>query len=411
MILDGAADEPCNVLGDKTPLEAAKTPFLDSIAKKSKINYCFTVKEGVAPESSSAVVSLLGYDYQMAPRGPLEAMGARIPFKKGDLVLRCNFATVDDLNKSSTILDSRAGRTLTTKEARVLAKAINVGVKSDYPFEFYPTREHRGVLVFKGGFSDNISNADPFYGEGSAKNVLHPKMVWAKALDEDDGSDLSAEIVNRFIRMSHEVLDKHPTNVSRGKKGLYSANMLICRDAGNEVVKFKKIKGKWMALGYNPLEIGIAKSVGMDLYTFRYPKLKSIDIYGNLYKGLRKSIKYAIKMLKKYENKQDYFYIHFKETDIPGHDNKPLDKLKMIEMIDYYFFSFMTNFLKGRKLVVTADHTTSCRKKAHTADAVPVLYYSGIGENNETARFTEKDGLNGKKIIGKNLLEKTFFAD
>src|SRR3989338_4871596 len=98
VIMDGVADQPCSVLNGKTPLEAAKTPNLDEIAKKSRIDHCYPIKEGIAPESSSAVVSLFGQDYNFAPRGPLEAMGAGIKFKKGDLVLRCNFATIDDLD-------------------------------------------------------------------------------------------------------------------------------------------------------------------------------------------------------------------------------------------------------------------------------------------------------------------------
>ena len=124
VILDGVADLPCSVLGDKTPLEYAKTPNLDEIANKSRIDYCFTVKEGVAPQSSSAIVSLLGYDPNFAPRGQIEAHGIGVKLKNGDLAFRCNFATIEGLDNLN-IIDRRAGRTLTTKEAKILAKAIN----------------------------------------------------------------------------------------------------------------------------------------------------------------------------------------------------------------------------------------------------------------------------------------------
>src|SRR3972149_11950357 len=110
VILDGVADLPCSVLGEKTPLESAKTPHLDEIAKKSRIDYCFTVKEGIAPESSAAVVSLLGYDPNFAPRGPIEARGLGIKLKNGDLAMRCNFATINDLTNLN-ILDIRTDRT------------------------------------------------------------------------------------------------------------------------------------------------------------------------------------------------------------------------------------------------------------------------------------------------------------
>lgn len=412
VILDGAADEACSTLGMKTPLEAAKTPNLDFLAEKSKIDYCYPVKQGVAPESSSAMVSLLGYNSNFAPRGMLEAQGKKIKLTRGDLALRVNFATIDDFN-SGNILDSRAGRTLTTKEAKILAMAINKKVKLPFKFDFYPTLQHRGIVVFRGGFSDNISNADPFYSGGNSVNKISHKFQFSKPLDDDSESKLASELVNNFIRKSHEVLDKHPLNISRAKKGLYAANILLCRDAGSEPIRFKKLKGSWMGLAYMPLEKGIIRATKMDLHTFAYPKMKGMDVYGNLYTGIKKAIKNSIKMLKKNRNKYDYFYIHIKETDIPGHDNKPFDKVKMLEILDKRFFSFLKNFVikNGVKLVVTSDHVTSCRLKAHSAGPVPVLYYDPSVEfDKKERRFTEEEGLNGKKIIGRKLLEKTLFS-
>lgn len=406
VIMDGVADEPCQILGHATPLQAAKTPNLDWFAGKGKIDYCYPIKEGIAPESSSAVVSLLGYDYRIAPRGPLEAVGAGFKIAKGDLAFRCNFATIDDI-KDGNILDSRAGRTLSTKETWELAKSINEGVKLPFKFEFHPTYGHRGVLIFRGGFSDNISNADPFYSNGVASGGK-PKVVFSKALDDEDDSKLSAELLNSFIRQTHTILDKHPVNVARVRKGLYSANFLLCRDAGNSLPNFKKLNGKWMALGYMPLEKGIAKASKMDLYTFNYPSMKGIDAYAHLYAGLNKALKRAVKMIRWNYKKYDYFYVHFKETDIPGHDNKPLDKVKMIEMIDRRFFGFLRWFLekKGGKLVVTSDHTTSSRMKMHSDKPVPVLTYPNPSRKTGEWRFTEEEGLKGRRITGRKLLQE-----
>src|SRR3989344_2602629 len=404
IILDGAADEPISALGNKTPLEVAKTPHLDEIAEKSRIDHCYTVKEGVAPESSSAVVSLLGYDPNNVPRGPLEAIGAGMYLKKGDLVFRTNFATIDDL-KDGNILDRRAGRTLTTKEARKLAREVNENVKLPFKFEFLPTIQHRGVLVFRGGFSDNISNADPGYGKGFVLNTQGSKIVFPKPLDDEDDSKLSADLVSSFMRHSFEVLEKSKINEERSRKGLYPANFILCRDAGSEIIRLKKMKGKWLALGYMPLEIGIARVAGMNVYKFRYPKMKKIDVYSTLYAGLYRAIKYAVRMLKWNKNKYDYFYIHIKETDTPGHDGNYKDKVKMIELIDERFFSFLKNFIGDARLVITADHTTSCKRNAHTDQPVPVLIYPE--EKHEKKRFIETEGLKGKKIMGRKLLEET----
>ena len=405
VIIDGVADEACSVLGDKTPLDFAKTPNLDEIAKKSKIDHCYTVKKGVAPESSTAIVSLFGYEPNFVPRGPLEAQGVGIKLKNGDLALRCNFGTIDNLTNLN-LLDRRAGRTLTTEEARILAKAINENVKLPFKFEFYVSIQHRGLLVIRGGFSDNITNADPEYG-GFGVSKGGEKFVFSESLDDEDDSKLSSELINGFVRQSFQVLDKHPINVARVKKGLFPANVILCRDAGSSSLRLKKLPGKWMGLGYMPLEIGIGESIGMSIYKFKYPKLKGIDVYGNLYDGLEDAVKYAKKMLWWYKNKYDYFYIHFKETDIPGHDNKPLDKVKMIEMIDKDFFSYLKKFIGNSKLIVTADHSTPCRKKMHSSDPVPVLIYPS--EKGSGKRFTEKDSMTGRKLMGRNLLKNTLF--
>ena len=412
VVLSGVSDEPSRLLGQITPLQAAKTPNFDELAKQSKLDYCFSVKEGVVPESSSAAVSLLGYDPNFISRGSLEAIGSGIDLKPGDLALMTNFATIDGFD-TKNILDRRAGRTLTWKEARILAKAINQKVKLPYKFEFKPTQHHRGVLVVKGGFSDNITGIDPSHdNNGMVITNSSGKFNFSKAMDDDDESKLAADVVNNFIKQSHEILDKHPLNINRVKKGLYSANFILCRGAGSELPKIKKIKGDWMALGYNSLDSGIAKYLKMNLYRVGYPSLKGLDVYSNLNTGLKKAIKHSIKMLKKYKAKHDYFYINFRELNSAGLDNKPLEKVKMIELLDRRFISFLNGFVRKNnlKLVITGDHTTSSKRKSHMDLPVPVLFYSDDNEKSQEKRFTEEQAILGRKISGRKLLERTLFS-
>jgi len=105
-------------------------------------------------------------------------------------------------------------------------------------------------------------------------------------------------------------------------------------------------------------------------------------------------------------------YIHFKETDVPGHDNKPLEKKNLLEIIDKEFFSFLTKYAEKSKvqIIVTADHSTPCKMKTHTSDPVPVLVFnpSEKGDNLDFNEGNSKKGSLGK-IFGKNLLKKTGF--
>lgn len=401
VILDGVADLPCGELGGKTPLEAAKTKHLDWMASHGKVGHCYTIKKGVIPESSSAVISLLGYDPDKAPRGILEAVGGGVPFRSGDLVLRTNFATSDETG--GIVIDRRVGRTLTTKEARELGNAVNEQVRLRGQFHFYPLIHHRGVVVFKGGFSDMISNVDPDYGFGVGKSKQSNVIKYSEALDDEENSEYSAGLLNQFVRGAHEVLKNHEINKNRVKRGLLPANFILCRDAGTETLRMKPLSGEWCALGYMPLEIGIAKSAGMDVVSFPYPPLKG-EAYENLHEGLDRALKAAKVMIEDHKDKYDYFYVHIKETDVPGHDGLPKEKVKMIEKIDATLFAYLSELAKeGKKIVITADHTTACRVRGHTADAVPVLVCDGNGKKQ---RFTERQGKKGKGIMPGKILNE-----
>src|SRR5439155_20721863 len=146
VILDGLGDEPHPDHDGRTPLQAAKTPNLDSLARRGRNGIVVTVGEGIAPESDIAVFAILGYDphTQHAGRGPLEALGAGLEMRDGDLAWRANFATLDS---DGTIVDRRAGRDLSTDEAKALADAVNDGVRLEGSIgTLLATSEHRGVL-------------------------------------------------------------------------------------------------------------------------------------------------------------------------------------------------------------------------------------------------------------------------
>jgi 2,3-bisphosphoglycerate-independent phosphoglycerate mutase len=373
VILDGLGDLPLKQLGDKTPLEAAEMPNLDFLATRGQMGYMWSVRQGFVPESDEAVVSIFGNDLINSSRGQLEARGAGLKLTRGDLALRANFATIESLS-SGKILDRRVGRTLTTSEAEILGKALN---KINLPckFEFKSTNQHRAALVLKGGFSDNITGNDYTYTKGQATSA---DMIGTfKPLDEDENSVYTANILKEFVDKAYEVLNNHPVNEERRKKGLMPANFLLMRGAGIETPKLKFYK-KWMAINYMPLEKGFAKVCGMENFSFEYPKLKGLDAYSNLWEGLKKACEFAEKMIKKNFKDFDYAYVHIKETDLPGHDNKPFEKKHMLEYIDKTFFKFLSSFAPPNKIkvVVTGDHSTPCKLKAHSADPVPVLFYN-----------------------------------
>ena len=407
VILDGVGDLPNKLLGDKTPLESANIPNLDFFATRGELGYMYPVKPEFIPESDEAIVSIFGNELISSTRGQLEARGTNIKLIRGDLALRVNFATVDNY-QNGNIIDRRAGRTLTTAEAEILAKALNK-IKLSSNFTFKPTIQHRAILVFKGGFSDMISGNDYNYNQGKFRSI--DKIGSCKPLDDDENSQYTCNVVNEFLEKAHEVLENHPINEERKKRGLMPANFLLVRGAGIELPKLKFYKN-WLSVAYMPLEIGFAKVSGMEVFSFDYPKLKKLDVYQNLYEGLAEVCEFSIKCLKRNYDRFDYAYIHIKETDLPGHDNKPLEKKEMIEYVDKTLFKFLKGFAPARKIniVVTADHSTPCKLKAHSADFVPVLFYNDSLPREK--KFCESECRKGSlgRIIGKELLKVVKFV-
>lgn len=391
IILDGVSDIPHPLLKEKTPLESAETPNLDFLAGNSEIGLMYPVKPKFTPESDEAIISLFGNSLISSSRGQLEAKGADLDLKRGDLAFRVDFGTIDNL-KFGNILDRRAGRTLTTLEAQDLAKSINK-IQLSTGFIFEPTIQHRAVLVLKGGFSDAVSGNDFSYSGGKFKE--QKKIQLCEPLDEEDLANYTSKILNEFLEKSFEVLNNHPVNKERKKKGLLPANYLFIRGAGIEPPKLKQYPN-WISLSYMPLEIGFSKLSGMKVVSFNYPPLNSLNVYENLRDGLKKACEFFIKNLKKYYKKFDYIYIHIKETDLPGHDDKPIEKRLMIEYIDKTLFGFLRKVAERdstMKIVVTADHTTACILRGHSFHPVPVLLYNH--SHFKKKRFCEKDAKNG----------------
>ena len=397
--IDGMGDLPIAELGNKTPLEAAKTPNLDFLAKNGKMGLMYTVKKGVAPESDVAVISLLGYDpfKYSTGRGVIEAIGAGLDMVDGDLSLRCNFAT---LGKGKEIIDRRVKRTLTTEEAAELSEAVNKKVKLEScpaTFTFKSTLGHRAVLLFKSKahcLSGRITNSDPAYSyvNGIGEATPDAEMVLKKSEPMDDTEEAcnAANLVNEFIAKTHKVWENHPVNKKRAAEGKLKANCVLTRDAGSQLPKFFNINERYnvnfAALADMHAERGIAHLAGMQATLLPPPS-------GDLEKDCTIRVKKLLDILPSH----DCFYIHLKGPDEPGHDGNCQLKTKIIAAIDKYFFGPLLKeiALENHMFCVTCDHATPCALKVHSDTPVPVLISGGKLTNETIGKFSEKNCANG----------------
>jgi 2,3-bisphosphoglycerate-independent phosphoglycerate mutase len=400
VVLDGASDRPGS---EMTPLEAARTPHLDALARKGALGMLYTVGKGIAPESDAGVFSLLGYDPldTHLSRGVVEALGADVRFHDGDLALRAGFATLE----GDKLTDRRAGRYLLTEEARELGEALNekLRLKEGVDFEFKPTVGHRAVVVFRSSsfkFSSNISNFDPGYVRKGNISIAQPgkgryEIPKSEALDGTEEAIRTAALVNEFGFKTRQILDHHSANEKRRREGKLPANFVLMRDAGTAKPRVLAFGEKWglraLMIADLPAELGIGRLLGMSVAEL--PSGTSQD-------GYRKRAELVLREAGKF----DFVYVHLKGPDEPGHDGLFELKKRRIEEIDEGFFSALwERGALGRMVVcVTCDHSTPWREKGHSDDPVPFLVAGGLVEADGSERFTEGQGMKG----GLGMLER-----
>lgn len=392
-------DIPTKSLGNKTPLETAETPNMNALASSGQTGLMYTVRKGVAPESDVAVISLLGYDpfKYSTGRGVIEAVGAGLNMKDGDLALRCNFAT---LGEGKNLLDRRVARSLTTKEANELSKAAMEQVKLEsYPatFEFKSTLGHRAVAVIRSKakpLSSKISNSDPAYaiinGLGVAQEKVEMVLKTVEPLENTEAAKVSAGLVNELINKTHDLWNNHPINKKRADEGKLKANVMLTRDASDSLPKLfnvsKHYDVKFAALADMQVERGIATLAGMDSTLLPPPS-------GDLQHDYDLRVKALLDILPKY----DCFYIHLKGPDEPGHDGNCELKTKIISAVDKYFFGPLLKqiSLKDNLICITTDHATPCSLKVHSDTPVPILVSGKALGKEKIVKFSEKNCATG----------------
>ncbi len=388
VILDGLGDSKYEELGNKTPLEYAKSPKMDELAEEGVNGIMYPIRKGIAPESDEAMFSLLGYDPFKCHtgRGVLEAIGANVPVKKNDLVLRVNFVSV------SKGMIQAIEPNVSEQRLKKLANFLNENIRFERKIEFkmHHTVGHRGVLIARGrNFSSNISNSHPGYkkiqGNVTSAQTIKGKVLRVRkirALDKTGKSEFTAKTVNEYLRKAHELLKTHQINT------------LLLRGASVGAPDIKKLKQKWLLLADMPVENAIGKLSGMNVID------KPTDL------------KETAKLILRQKDKYDCVYVQIKGPDKHGHLGNVKGKVKAIEKIDKDFFGYILRRLDLDKttVCVTADHSTECRKMAHSGLPVPVLIHNGK-DKDDIDSFSEtkaRKGNLGTLNNGIKLFEKLF---
>src|SRR5579872_1010747 len=157
IIPDGCADEPQSVLGGRTPLQAARVPNMDEIARLGVVGRSDNVPASMPSGSDVATMSLFGYDplkYHTG-RAPLEAAAQGIELGPDDWAIRCNLVTI--LNGVMTRftagqIPNDLSRQLIDDLQRCLASR---------ELEFYSGVSYRNLLVYRAGRGTRVQSGHP----------------------------------------------------------------------------------------------------------------------------------------------------------------------------------------------------------------------------------------------------------
>ncbi len=355
VVMDGVGDIATKATGFMTPLEAAKTPNLDALAKIGAQGRMIPVAPGITPGSGPGHLGLFGYDpieYQVG-RGVIEALGLGMELQAGDIAARANFCTLD---AKGIVTDRRAGR-VATEVTEELCALLSSKVKQagDAEVIIQPGKGHRFVVIFRGkGLEGPLTDADP-NREGlpiPTVGPTNPKSVKQKK---------AAALVADFYRQALPVL--------AGKK---PANGFLLRGIAHQpaIPTVQERYGLRAAcIAVYPMYKGLAQLVGMK-------KIEGPQTIADQFR----------RYLAEFDN-FDYFFIHFKYTDMYGEDGNFEAKKKAIEDFDAALPILLEK--KPDVLAITGDHSTPAAMKGHSWHPQPVLLVSDCSGSDKLERFTE----------------------
>lgn len=390
---DGMADEPISSLGDKTPLEYAHTPAMDSLSRKGEIGMVHTIPEGMKPGSDTANLSVIGYDPKIyySGRSPLEALSIGVPMKDTDIALRCNIVTISEDEKpfeEKTIIDHSSSE-ISTEDCAVLLEAVKQELeKEDY--HFYVGTSYRHCLIWEKG---QVVELTPPH------DVL--EQVIGQYLPED-------EILRNMMKRSHEILKHHPLNIERKKQGLNPANCCWFWGAGTkpQLSDFQEKTGKkGIMISAVDLLKGIAVGAGMAVVEVE-------GANGGLHTNYEGKTKAAVKAL--CEDGYDFAYIHVEAPDEMGHQGSVERKVQAIEYLDERVIAPLVAELDSRavdyRILILPDHPTPIRVRTHTSDNVPYLLYDSTFQKESSWKYNEREALESGSLMekGHQLIDKLF---
>ncbi len=388
LVGDGMADYPLKELGERTPLEAARTPNMDFIAKHGRLGRIKTIPAKMPPGSDVAAVSIFGYDPKKyyTGRGPLEAANLGVEVGDNDVAFRCNLITAS----ADTLVDYSAGH-ISSKESSSIMKFIDQKL-GDVRFKFYPGVSYRHLLLVKNGVEEGLDELI----------TVPPHDISGQKIPKHLPKGKGAAVIIKLMESSRRILDTHEINQVRLDLKENPANMIWLWGQGRKpgMPEFKEKYGvSGSVISAVDLIKGLGKILGLDVINVR----GATGYYDTDYSAKARA---ALKSLEE----KDFVLVHVEAPDEAGHNGDLREKIMAIERFDQLIVGEILAAFKRKKsfrILVLPDHATPISLRTHTADVVPfgvfghnVIGRGFLGYNEKEAEKSELYFENGFELMG-----------
>ncbi|MDD4564696.1 MAG: cofactor-independent phosphoglycerate mutase [Eubacteriales bacterium] len=398
LIPDGAGDEEIAMLGNKTPLQAAKINYMDQLAQRGMVGLVRTIPPGIEPGSDAANLSVMGYDpaTYLTGRSPLEAVSMGIEMSDTDVAFRTNLVTLKGAgNYEDLIVDDHSAGEITSEESHILIEYID-GKFGTKLMRFHPGVSYRHAMI--------IHNGSLGYTLTPPHDILNQRV--GDHLPKGEGS----EFITKMMKESYELLRSHPVNLERIRKGLNAANSIWIWGQGKRP-SLTSFYEKYRVHGTVISAVDLIKGIGI------CAGLDSVDVEGATgtintnYKGKTEAA------IDEFAKGKDFIYLHLEAPDECSHQGDLEGKIKSLELIDEQVLKPILDYLysagEAFKVLILPDHKTPLAIRTHSATPVPyVLYRSAQEAKPDTERcFNEKSGAAGRFFENGFDLAEFFFSE
>jgi 2,3-bisphosphoglycerate-independent phosphoglycerate mutase len=376
LVGDGMGDYPLVELGGRTPLEAARTPNMDRLARRGRLGLVRTIPEGMEPGSDVANMSLLGYDPHRyhTGRGPLEAASMGIRLAGKEVAFRCNLVNLETDSSGVVRMGDYSSGHISTNESHGLIMALQSAVENT-PLKLYPGIAYRHLLVWPGG-PENLKTTPPHDITGQ------PVALYRQCYDEEP-------VLRAFVEQAAAVLADHPVNRRREAAGKRPANAVWPWGQGT-APSMPTLKEKFGLSGAMISAVDLLKGLGV------YAGLEPVSVRGvtgYLDTNYAGKVDAALTALESGE----FVYVHIEAPDETSHEGSLQKKIEAIEAFDEKVIGPMVEGVRKFpevRLILVMDHFTPVSLRTHVADPVPFLLVEDLHGSGSvgasTVRYCER---------------------